>query len=82
MTERRETARHSEQGKVIGEEKSERKTGMRKTQGGHTKLSGWVQRRQKKANERAEKQQGSKGTRERRIFGGHETKDRMLQQEE
>lgn len=55
---------------------------MKKTQGGHPKLSGWVQRRQKKANERAEKQQGSKGMRERRIFGGHETKDRMLQQEE
>lgn len=44
------------QGKVIGEEKSEEKTGMRKTQWGHPKLSGWAQGRQKKANERAEKQ--------------------------
>lgn len=60
-------ARNSEQEKVGGEETSERKTGVG---GGHPKLSGRVQRRQKKAKERAEKQRGSKGTRERRIFEG------------
>lgn len=70
------------QSKVIGEEKSERKTGMRKTQCSHPKLSGWAQRRQKKANERAEKWRGSKGTRESSIFGGHETREATLWQEE
>lgn len=37
--------------------------------GCHPKLSGWAQGRQKKANERAEKQRGGKGTEERQILG-------------